>query len=243
MPSALPFRIIPCSEWGARPARNPISNSGKYDKAIFHHTAGHAPEIGGSGESYEEARLYALAVQRYHMDHNGWNDSGHNYLITRNGYIFEGRHRSVELLQSGQCPVSAHCVGQNDNPGVEIEHLDPEPMTPIQRQAATWLFAKLCRQGGFSEKRIFGHRDFNATACPGSLYSGLEGFRKDVGILLRPVRPPKPSPSYYKTPEWFGAWAISHLGGGDRPASAPARIPSGAWKTLDKIIKLAKKKP
>jgi hypothetical protein len=191
----LPFRIIPCSEWGARLPKSSISNAGHFDKAIFHHTAGHHAEISGpADESYEEARRYARSVQNYHMDGNGWQDSGHNFLVTRNGYIFEGRHRSLELLQSGQCPVSAHCPTQNGNPGVEIEHVDPEAMTPIQRRAAVWLFAQLCKKGGFGAERIKGHRDYWATSCPSSLYPALPAFRDDVAIALRP--PPAPVPKY-----------------------------------------------
>lgn len=192
----LPFRTIPCSAWGARPARSAIVSAGRFNRAIFHHTAGHHAEISNpQDESYEEAVRYARAVQNYHMDHNGWNDSGHNYLVARNGYIFEGRHRTVELVAKGQCPVSAHCVGQNGNPGIEHEHLGNEPMTDIQYRASVWLFAMLCRKGGFQPSQIFGHRDFNSTSCPSDvLYHDLPQFRKDVAKALAPPKPP-PAPA------------------------------------------------
>src|SRR5439155_14969921 len=64
---------------------------------------------------------------------------------------------------------------------------------PIQREAAVWLFARLCNWGGFSAKEIKGHRDYFATECPGPLYAGLPQFRKDVAAALKPV-PPPPTP-------------------------------------------------
>ena len=181
-----PFRVIPCAEWGARTPRSgilPVYH--KPSRALFHHTAGHSI-AGASGETYAEAAAYVRSIQNYHMDSNGWVDTGQNFTVTRNGYIFEGRHRSLEMVGKGKMVVSAHCPNQNDQPGVEIEHVDPEGMTPIQREAAVWLFAWLCKVGVFPATHIYGHRDFYATACPGALYAGLPQFRVDVAKALKP---------------------------------------------------------
>lgn len=283
-PTPRPFHIVPCAEWGARPARRPVENAGHYREAIFHHTAGHAPELdlqalgaesfatstaraiavleaakvdlnklhvsideaaeivetvaaGPADESYEEARRYALVIQRLHMDVRGWNDSGHNFLTCRNGFIFEGRHRSLELLGSGQTPLSAHCVGHNDAPGVEIEHVNPESMTPIQWQATVWLFALICRRGGFGPAQIRGHRDYNATDCPGALYSSLSSFRLAVHNALAPAPAPWPAPP------WFVDFAKWHLRGRDpetRPRHLPGEIPRRVFRELDELVRLAK---
>jgi hypothetical protein len=195
-----PFRVIPCTEWGAHAPRAPIQLvNRKPVRALFHHTAGHHAELDGdhSTESYRESVGYAKAIQNYHMNGNGWNDSGHNFLVTRSGYIFEGRHRSLEMVARGKMVVSAHCPGQNEQPGVEIEHNGSEPMTAIQNEAAVWLFAWLCQVGGFPASSIAGHRDFYATACPGALYPGLPQFRNAVGRALAP--PSAPPTHVYKT--------------------------------------------
>src|SRR4249920_1746589 len=87
--------IILTSEWGARPAKAKAVYVGRPSRIIFHHTAGHHPEISQpKNESRAEAILYAKAIQHYHMDNNGWNDSGHNFLVCRNGLILVGRHMS-----------------------------------------------------------------------------------------------------------------------------------------------------
>jgi hypothetical protein len=182
-----PFRIIPTAEWGARPPKEPIIPlSYKPIRGIFHHTAGHALAK-AIGETYAQAVMYARSIQNYHMDSNGWIDTGNNFLVTRSGYIFEGRHRSLEMCGKAKMVVSAHCPGQNDQPGVEFEHQGDEPMTPIQWEAGVWLFAWLCKVGAFPPTAIFGHRDFFATSCPGVLYADLPKFRLDVAKTLKPV--------------------------------------------------------
>lgn len=235
-PPVHPFRVIPCNEWGALPPRHPIVDAGVYDKAIFHHTSGHHPEFQppSSGESYAEAEAYARAVQHSHFQRD-WADTGNNFLVTRNGYIFEGRHRSLELLGRGHCPVSAHCVGQNGNPGVEFEHVDPEDMTPVQYAAGVWLFSRILSLNNLKPARIYGHKDFNATSCPSALYADLPDFRADVAAALKP----KPAP--YITPRWFVPWAEWWLAGADpdkRPAGIPEKIAKKHFLKLDRLGEL-----
>jgi hypothetical protein len=196
-----PFRIIPCSTWGARPPKHPNQIvSAKPVRAIFHHTAGHA--LGAAdGESYQEAVNYCKSIQNYHMS-QGWNDTGQNFTVTRNGYIFEGRHGSLEQVGKGKMVVSAHCPGQNEQPGVEIEHLGNENMTAIQREATVWLFAWICKRCSIPASHIYGHRDYFATSCPGNLYAQLPQFRIDVGKVLNP---PKPKPP----PKISGHWQVT----------------------------------
>jgi hypothetical protein len=203
-----PFRIIPCAEWKALAPKSYISHAGKPSRIIFHHTAGHHPELDGKQDtvSYEESCAYARSIQNYHMGHNGWNDSGHNFLVTRGGFILEGRHGSLSAVQSGKMVVSAHCPGQNDQPGVEHEHLGSEPMTPIQYQAALWLATWICRHCAVDPKQIKGHRDYFATSCPGSLYALLPKLRKDVAVALKPPKSlpkPKPPPGYWQVTKTF----------------------------------------
>jgi hypothetical protein len=188
-----PFRIIPCAEWGARPPKSPNQVvSQKPARIIFHHTAGHSV-AGASGESYADAVAYVKSIQAFHMgSQRGWNDTGQNFTVTRNGYIFEGRHGSYANVSQGKMVVSAHCPGQNDQPGVEIEHNGNEAMTPIQREAAVWLFAWICRVCVIPATHIYGHKDYFATSCPGVLYARLPQVRIDVAKALKPPAPITP---------------------------------------------------
>jgi len=191
--SPLPFRVIPCDEWGAAKPNGMINRVGKPATSIFHHTAGHVPNL-GAGERYDEACAYARSIQKYHMG-QGWVDSGHNFLITRGGYILEGRHGSLDSIRKGLMVQSAHCPGQNDQPGVEHEHNGSEKMTPIQREASVWLHALICEECGIRPEVIAQpHRKFFATSCPANLANALPALRRDVAGELK-----KPDPN-------DGAW-------------------------------------
>lgn len=239
-----PFRIVPCNEWGAAPPRGTIVVAGAYNKAIFHHTAGHHAELPPyePTETFEEACGYGRLVQTSHF-RRGWLDTGNNFLVCRSGHILEGRHRSLELLNRGLMPESAHCPGQNGQqspdcgPGVEIEHVGDEDMTPTQYAAAVWLFALILSKRNLRPARaIYGHKDFVATECPSVLYDDLPAFRQDVARELEPG-PVAP----YRTPIWFVPWAKWWLRGADptkRPAGLPAKIQRRAFLELDKIGQL-----
>jgi N-acetylmuramoyl-L-alanine amidase len=235
-------RIITCGEWGAAAPHGTIALARtRPDKLIFHHTAGHHAELDHKpGETREEAIGYARAVQRSHFS-RGWADTGNNFLVTRSGHILEGRHGSVAAILSGRCVISAHCPGQNDQPGIEHEHLGAEPMTHEQREASVWLMAWICRHAGIRPTEIYGHRTFFATACPSdALAPEIPKLRLEVVRALNQepaVQEPVPIPN------WWWAWAEWKLrgGSGPRPTTAPTLIPPWAWKRLERFIKRRKK--
>jgi N-acetylmuramoyl-L-alanine amidase len=178
--------IITTNCWGARPAKAPPVYVGQPDTIVFHHTASHHAEIPNPrDESHKEAIRYARAIQRFHMDSNGWNDSGHNFLVCRNGLILVGRHMSLPAVRAGHMVRSAHCPGQNDQPGIEHEHAGQERMTREQFHSSVRLHAWIierCRMAG--ARVILPHRRFNATTCPGSLVAELPRLRVAVDTLL-----------------------------------------------------------
>jgi hypothetical protein len=180
------FRIVPCTEWGAVAPTGPITRVGRPSKIIFHHTDGHHPELDHKpGDTLEEAMAFARAIQHDHMHrHPAFIDSGHNFLVTRSGHLLEGRHGSLAAIKDGVMVQSAHCIGQNTHPGIEHEHVNPEGMTPIQRQASLFLHEFICRHTGIDPRAIHGHREFNATECPGALKPDLARFRDELARRL-----------------------------------------------------------
>jgi hypothetical protein len=180
------FRIVPCKEWGAVAPTGRIKRVGRPNKIIFHHTFGHHPELDHKpGESLQEAMAYARSIQHDHMHRSPpFIDSGHNFLVTRAGHILEGRHGSLAAIKAGVMVDSAHCIGQNTQPGIEHEHRKEAAMTPIQREASLFLHELICRKTGIKPTAIHGHGEFFNTACPAELKKGLAQFRKDLAKRL-----------------------------------------------------------
>jgi hypothetical protein len=175
--------IILASDWGAARATGEISRVGKPNEIIFHHTAGHHPELDQvAGENRAEAMAYARVIQNDHMHRKPqpFIDSGHNFLVSRSGHVLEGRHGSVAAIMDGVMVQSAHCIGHNQQPGIEHEHIGEETMTPAQREASLLLHEFICRNTGIDPHAIHGHREFDNTECPGALKAGLGQFRQDL---------------------------------------------------------------
>src|SRR5262249_55342027 len=86
--------FLNCNEWGARPPRPAITVLNHPPHYfIVHHTA-----TANSGDlSQSHAISLARSIQNYHMDYNGWIDTGQHFTNSRGAWILEGRHRSIEM--------------------------------------------------------------------------------------------------------------------------------------------------
>jgi hypothetical protein len=156
------------------------NNTSAHDAALHSEPSSKGTLAGG--------KSLARSIQRYHMDHNGWIDSGHNFLNTVGGIVLEGRHGTVAAMQNGQCVRSAHAGNNlaNQSPGIENEGLYMTALMPTaQWQSLVRLCAQICQKCGISPNNIKGHRDFSATKCPGDwLYSQIPRLRREVRALL-----------------------------------------------------------
>lgn len=180
--------ISSTSDWDARDASGAIDvvNS-KPTKIVVHHTA--TPN--GEDTSQEQAFAVARQIQDFHMDSNGWVDTGQNFTNSRGGYLMEGRHQSLSALESGsRHVVGAHAGEQNSvSLGIENEGTYSEVGAP----AALWAsLVRLCTymvaQYGIDAGEIYGHRDFMSTGCPGDvLYERLPELRQEVGAAFGQV--------------------------------------------------------
>lgn len=167
--------IVRAAAWGAVPPSGAITHVGKPNKIIFHHTAGLASTTNFA---------YARSVQRDHMSRTPpYKDSGHNFMVMRDGQILEGRHGSVAAITRGEMVESAHCPTQNDQPGIEHEHVSG-PMTLKQFNASIALHAWICDRCGIRPTQILPHRMFVNTSCPGELGGDMTKLRVAVAARL-----------------------------------------------------------
>ncbi|WP_040477654.1 N-acetylmuramoyl-L-alanine amidase [Longispora albida] len=177
--------IASCGTWGARNPADPLTQIGTSpNKILIHHTA--TP----NSTDYTQAHAYSLArsIQNFHMDSRGWSDTGQHFTVSRGGYVMEGRHHSLSHLSTGSgMVVGAHCTGQNDQAiGIENEgtYTGIEPNTQLWNRLVD-LCAYICGQYDLPASRIYGHRDFLATTCPGdAFYALLPRLRTEVAARL-----------------------------------------------------------
>lgn len=173
--------VIPTAGWSARaPKQTPSITKPKF--VIVHHTGVMATSHG----TLLGAQNLARAIQRDHMS-RGWIDSGHNFLVTNGGFVLEGRHGSLNALRQGKCVRSAHTVRANESPGIEVEgNFSLTAVGKTQWNALVHLVSVICFLTGIDPTYIKGHRQFNATQCPGNwLYAQLGRLRADVRAELK----------------------------------------------------------
>jgi len=114
-----------------------------------------------------------------------WNDSGHNFLVCRNGLILQGRWRSISFIQDKKMVLSAHCVGQNYQIGVEHEHISGEHMPAVQREASAKLMAWIATCYELtSVLPIDPHSKYNNTRCPDNLISEIPLVKSRANKIL-----------------------------------------------------------
>ncbi len=185
-PAAAPAPFIEnCPAWGARRPSSPVRIWDRRPiRILVHHTA--SPNQ--RNVSREAGRRLARGIQNYHMDHNGWLDSGQHFTISRGGFVLEGRSLSLGELNIGRRQVEgAHCTGQNvvaigiENEGTYIGQGPPPALWDSLRA----LCAYVCFRYAIPPTELYGHRDYKNTICPGDrLYSMLPRLRAEVGAVL-----------------------------------------------------------
>lgn len=181
--------FVGAAGWAARPPNGEILvRPERPVRILVHHTAG--PNV--TDLSRAAADAVARDIQDFHMDGRGWMDSGQHLTISRGGFVLEGRHRSLEVLDAGRRAVQgAHCTGQNVVAvGIENEGTyDAEDVPQVQWDRLRETCAYVCAQYGIAATEIYGHRDFQNTICPGQvLYDRLPQLRTEVaGLLAQPL--------------------------------------------------------
>jgi N-acetylmuramoyl-L-alanine amidase CwlA len=129
---------------------NPRSKVLEY--IVIHHTASTAKET-------------VEQIHNFHINNNGWAGIGYHFYIRKDGTIYRGRPEKY---------IGAHCENYNSvSIGICCEgNFEIEQPTEKQLTSLSELIQYLKKKYG--NIQVVGHRDLNATACPGkNLYSKL----------------------------------------------------------------------
>jgi len=199
-----PVRVITRSEWGGDsvpPRSEP--DFGSVQIAFVHHT------VTANEYDPEDSAAIVLGIARYHRDSNRWNDLGYNFLVDKHGQVFEGRAGGIDAPVVGaqaqgynSVSTGVACLGtfsevaQSEAGMDALARLIGWKLTlhgvPVQGQVT------VTSAGGESNRyrsgtpvtfeRISGHRDGDATSCPGEvLYGQLADLRVRAARYAAPV--------------------------------------------------------
>ncbi|MCB0706002.1 MAG: N-acetylmuramoyl-L-alanine amidase [Saprospiraceae bacterium] len=146
---------------------------------IIHHSAG----VNASSDWAAVVR----SIWDYHVNSNGWDDIGYNWLVDPNGVLYEGRPDGLQ---------GAHFCGQNPNTTGLCMMGNFQTVFPsgaslsLLRKFLGWRTCELgvdptdfgFHEGsGLSLYYISGHRDGCSTACPGDqFYPEFPALRQSV---------------------------------------------------------------
>jgi len=182
-------RVYTRREWGARkPRRRGRILDRRPDRIVVHHTA----TANVTDYSLDHAFRLSRAIQRYHMEHNGWNDTGQQFTISQGGIVMEGRDNTLPAVHNRKHLLGAHVYRHNshtlgiENEGDYMSVAPPDALLDALADVCAWLCFRYDLDPG---RAIVGHRDFNSTNCPGDrLYRALPRLRKDTAARLAALR-------------------------------------------------------
>ena len=200
--------IVPRADWKAdeRIVRQTPSYADRIRLSVVHHTAGQ------NVYTPAEAPAIVKAIQLYHVQGNGWNDIGYNFLVDRYGVVYEGRGGGVD-----RNVIGAHAQGFNTGsvgvavlgtygsgaPTVaaqdalqrllawrlDVAHVDPLSTFTYVSNGSNKFPSGI----PVFMRAVSGHRDTGFTSCPGdALYARLPtiaGAVSKIGLpkLYEPV--------------------------------------------------------
>jgi uncharacterized protein with LGFP repeats len=196
--------IITRAEWGGDAVVPRAAPSyGQVQLAFVHHT------VNANDYGPEDSAAIVLGIAKYHRDHNGWNDLGYNFLVDQYGQIFEGRAGGIDLAIVGaqaqgfnSVSTGVACIGTytsvaQTEAGIEalariigwkLSYHGVPVAGAVTVTSAGGETNRFPAGTPVTFQRISGHRDGNATSCPGDvLYTQLPGLRTRAARYAAPA--------------------------------------------------------
>ncbi len=194
-----------CSRWP--PAYAPVSH------IVVHHTTG------SNAFAESDPAAFIRAIYIYHADSLGWGDIGYNYLIDRQGRIYEGRCGGTRVIGGHAAPYNSGTIGVSILGDYTASYVPAAAVAGLEAFLAWKCQAHgINPQGsGWLRDRVFpnimGHRDCGQTTCPGDrAYALLPQLRSHVALRL--ATPPalavhNPRPDQWVAGVCLVEWEVS----------------------------------
>jgi hypothetical protein len=172
----------------------PIYKNPELRKLIIHHTGEAIERRDNTRTNFEIVR----AIEKYHSYTRNWGDIGYNYIIDKQGNIYEGRSGGPDTL-------GAHTYGHNSlSLGISLMgNFNHEEPTKAQLSVLALLLSDHALRFdidptakssflGKNSDNISGHRDVarrgHGTACPGThLHEKLPQIREQTADFMRKI--------------------------------------------------------
>ena len=123
----------------------------KIQKLVMHHMA-------HPTWTFEQVHAFHQGPRR------GWHGIGYNYWVAFDGTIYEGRGENIGAHAHAEWNPITYGIGFQGDFDANNN------MTDAQVRSGAWICKKLMKQHGLSVDDIVGHKDVNATACPGRYF-------------------------------------------------------------------------
>jgi hypothetical protein len=174
-------RLWTRDEWDAREVSGMSQHRGLYE-AFVHHTTDSSAE---AVDSLTEQKAAMRRTQAFHMDTRGWSDIGYAFMVfpahggLENARVMQGRlTKYIPAAQLGRnehtVPICVFGNFQGDDPAT------PDVVTAICR-VIQWVK----QNHGDSLRTVGGHRDVQATTCPGNaLYAKVPEIARRTGLRV-----------------------------------------------------------
>jgi len=166
----------------------PLQYPQKVSKIIIHHTA--------TTKNLTNPKQAIRDIYYYHAVSRGWGDIGYNYLMDKNGNIYEGRAGGEGVVGGHAGPGNVGSIGialignyqEEEVPAVVINNLSTFIGKKIKYHNIKALGSSSFR--GKIMPNIFGHKDIMSTACPGEkLYSKMQEIRIKANNYAKTSKP------------------------------------------------------
>jgi hypothetical protein len=149
----------------------PLQYPAKVSKIVIHHTA--------TTNNLDNPEQAIRDIYYFHTISRGWGDIGYNYIIDKNGNIYEGRAGgdSVVGAHAGKANVGSIGIAvlgnyqTNDVPAKVINSLTSLIKVKVDKYGIDPEGSSMFR--GETIPNIIGHRDVMATSCPGDKFYNL----------------------------------------------------------------------
>ena len=161
------MKLIPRLVWGARYAKGTTAIGAT--KGVTLHWEG--PRMGTFG--HDRCAEKVRGIERFHSVDRGWSGIAYNFVVCPHGYVFEGRGIGVRSAANGNTQTNAdwyavcYLGGEGDG------------FTDDGKQGMADAVRYLRANG--AGRAVNGHRDHEATACPGDeIYRWLRSTNFDA---------------------------------------------------------------